>query len=220
MINKLAVLFFTVFALLFTSCVSKRKFVDMQEGRLRAEQQVRQLNRENNDKAERIQVMITDFEAMKNELLGSNAEKDEYIDNLNKEITALENQLEQQVESLQASSFTYGFEKERLAETLQERDKTIRSLESKMKQLESSISQQSSVLSERNVRMSVLNNQVEALEAEKMRGERQQEVLRQQISKLEQDIDSLNSELKVKDENIIRLQNNVNLLKRELGGNQ
>lgn len=191
----------------------------MQEGRLNAEQQVRQLTKENNDKAERIQVMITDFEAMKNELLGSNAEKDEYIDNLNKEISELESQLEQQVESLQASSFTYGFEKERLAETLQERDKTIRALESTLKELESSISQQSSVLSDRNVRMGILNDQVEALEGEKLRGERQQDVFRQQIEKLKQDIDSLNSELKVKDENIIRLQNNVNLLKRELGGN-
>jgi len=219
MINKLTVLFFTVFALSFTSCVSKRKFTDMQEGRLNAEQQVRQLTKENNDKAERIQVMITDFEAMKNELLGSNAEKDEYIDNLNKEISELESQLEQQVESLQASSFTYGFEKERLAETLQERDKTIRALESTLKELESSISQQSSVLSDRNVRMGILNDQVEALEGEKLRGERQQDVFRQQIEKLKQDIDSLNSELKVKDENIIRLQNNVNLLKRELGGN-
>lgn len=219
MINKLTVLIFTVFAVLFTSCVSKKKFVEMQDGRLQAEQQVRQLTQENNNRAERIKEMIADFEAMKNELLGSNAEKDEYIDNLNNEISGLKNQLEQQVESLEASSFTYGFEKERLAETLKEREQTIRSLESRVKELENDLSRQSSSLSERNVRMGVLNDQIEALEAESARGEQQKNVLQQQIKKLEQDISSLNQELKVKDETILKLQNNVNLLKREIGGN-
>ncbi len=219
MINKLSVLFIIVFATLFTSCVSKKKFLGMQDGRLKAEQQVRELTRENNDRAERIKAMIADFEAMKNELMGSNAVKDEYIDNLNKEIAALNNQLSQQKESLQESNFTYGFEKERLAETLQGREKVIRDLESQIKELESDLSQQSSVLSERNLRMSVLNDQIESLEAEKARGEKQQEELQQQIEKLKQEIGALNQQLTEKDENISRLQNNVNLLKKELGGN-
>ena len=133
MINKLTVLFITVFALLFTSCVSKKKFLEMQDGRLQSEQQVRELTQENNARAERIKKMIADFEAMKNELLGSNAEKDEYIDNLNKKIVDLDNQLGQQKQSLQANTYTYGFEKERLSETLQVSEKAIRSLESQIK---------------------------------------------------------------------------------------
>lgn len=219
MINKLAVLFLIVIATLFTSCVSKKKFLGMQDGRLKAEQQVRELTRENNARAERIKTMIADFEAMKNELMGSNAEKDEYIDNLNKEMSALNSQLSQQKESLQESSFTYGFEKERLAETLQERENVIRQLRSQIKELESDLSQQSSVLSERNLKTSVLNDQIESLETEKARGEKQQEELQQQIEKLKQEISALNQQLTEKDENISRLQNNVNLLKKELGGN-
>ncbi len=219
MINKLSVIFITVFALLFTSCVSKKKFVEMQNGRLRAEQQVRELTQENNARAKRINAMIADFEAMKNELLGSNAEKDEYIDNLNKKIAELNEQMNKQKESLQANTFTYGFEKERLSETLQSRDNTIRNLESKVKELEKEISQQSSAVSERNVRISGLNDRIEALEAEIARGEKQRAELQQQILKLKQEIDALNEQIKTKDETITRLQNNVNLLKKELGGN-
>ncbi len=219
MINKLSVLFITVFALFFTSCVSKKKFLEMQDGRLRSEQQVRLLTQENDARAERIKTMIADFEAMKNELLGSNAEKDEYIDKLNQDLTALNKQLSQEKESMQSNTFTYSFEKERLSETLQAREKTIRSLELQMKQLEADLSKQSSVLSERNIRMSVLNDQIETLEAEKERGEKQREVLQQQIQKLKQDINALNVQLKDKDETITRLQNNVNLLKKQLGGN-
>ncbi len=219
MINKLSVLLLTVFALLFTSCVSKKKFLEMQDGRLRAEQQVRQLTRENNARAERIKSMIADFEAMKNELMGSNAEKDEYIDNLNKEIAVLNEQLGEQKESLQANTYTYGFEKERLAETLQAREKTIRSLELKVKELENEISQQESVLSERNIRVNSLNDKTEALQQEIVRDEKQREELQQQIQKLKEDINSLNEQISAKDETITRLQNNVNLLKKELGGN-
>jgi chromosome segregation ATPase len=215
---KFPILFIAVFALFTTSCVSKKKFLEMQTGRLQAEQQVRQLTQENNARAERIKAMIADFEAMKNELLESNAEKDQYIDNLNKEIAGLSNQLSQQKQSLQASTFTYGFEKERLAETLQAREKTIRSLESQVKELEKDISRQSSVLSDRNIRINVLNDQVAALELEKARGEKQQEELQQQMQKVRSEVNALRVQIKEKDETITRLQNNVNLLKKEIGG--
>jgi chromosome segregation ATPase len=195
----------------------------MQNGRQRAEQQVRQLTLENDARAERIKALIADYETMKNELMGSNTEKDEYIDNLNKEIAVLNEQLSKQKESLKANTFTYGFEKERLSESLQERDKTIRSLESKINELENDLSQQSSAVSERNVRISGLNDQVEALEAEVERKEKQraelQQQMEQQLQNLKKDIESMNEQLKTKDETITRLQNNVNLLKKELGGN-
>ena len=219
MINKLPVFFIIVFILFSASCVSKKKFLSMQDGRQRAEQQVRQLTQENNARAERIKTMVADFETMKNELLGSNAEKDQYMDNLKQEIANLSKQLSQQKESLQASTFTYGFEKERLAEELQARDKTIRSLEARIKEQESEASRQGSALSERNVRVSALSSQIEALEAEKTRGEKQRNELQQQIQSLRKDIDALNIQLREKDENITRLQNNVNLLKKELGRN-
>lgn len=219
MINKLSVLFLTVFALLFTSCVSKKKFLEMQQGRLNAEQQVRELTAENNARAERIKAMIADFEAMKNELMGSNAEKDEYIDSLNKEITGLNAQLTQQKESIQESSFTYGFEKERLSETLRERENTIRQLESQVKEMERDFSQQSSAISDRNLKINALNDQMEALKTEIARGEKQQELLKQQMEEMKQEMNALNEQLAEKDVTISRLQNNVNLLKKELGKN-
>ena len=219
MINKLTVLFLTLVAVGLTSCVSKKKFLEMQDGRMKAEQQVQQLTEENNSRAERIKALVADYEAMKNELLGSNAEKDEYIDNLNKVIANLKDQLNQQKESLQSSTFTYGFEKERLAEELQVKDKTIRSLQLKINELEGDSNKQSTLISERNIRMSTLNDRIEAMEAERALEGMQQKELLQQVEQLKMDIDSLNTEISIKDENIIRLQNNVNLLKREMGGN-
>ena len=69
MVNKHFVLLLTAITIIFSSCVSKKKFLEMQSGRQRAEEKVRQLTSENNAKAARIEAMIADFETMKNELV-------------------------------------------------------------------------------------------------------------------------------------------------------
>ncbi len=190
----------------------------MQNGRIQAEEQLRQTTAESNARAERIKTMIADFESMKNELMASNAEKDQYIDNLNKEIAGLSEQLKEQKKSIQESSFTFGFERERYTENLQEKEKAIRSLQREMTEMEKEMSQQASTLSDRNVRISSLTDQLQALEGERIRSEKQLNELQQQLGKLRDETNSLNALIKEKDETITRLQNNVNLLKREIGG--
>jgi chromosome segregation ATPase len=217
---RYSIVLLTGLALFFTSCVSKKKFTEMQNGRLHAEEQVRQLTTENNARAARIQAMIADFESMKNELMESNAGKDQYIDNLNKEMAGLNEQLSEQQQSLQERNFTFGFERERLSETLAEREKTVRALERQISEMERETQQQSSTLSDRNVRISVLNDQISMLEAEKERGERQRSELEQQLAKMREEANALKAQMEEKDQTITRLQNNVNLLKRELGGGE
>jgi chromosome segregation ATPase len=215
---KHLIIIITAFSIFFTSCVSKKKFTEMQNGRLQSEEQVRELTVENNARAARIEAMIADFESMKNELMESNAEKDQYIDNLNKEIAGLHDQLEEQKESLQNRNFTYGFERERLSETLQERENTIRSLERQIAGLEKEMSSQNTTLSDRNVRINALTDQIASLEREKERGEKERAGLEQQLVNRREEVNALKAQLNEKDETITRLQNNVNLLKKELGG--
>jgi chromosome segregation ATPase len=209
--------FLTFIAIFFTSCVSKKKFLEMQDGRLKAEEQVRQLTEETNARAARIKVMIHDFEVMKNELMESNAEKDQYVDELNREIAGLKDKLNQQVESIQERNFAFGFERDRLSETLEERERNIRSLEARIDEQEEEISRQSSVLSDRNIRIGTLNDQLSLLEAEKVRSRQQYEELQQDLQDSRAEVNALKEQIKEKDETITRLQNNVNLLKRELG---
>lgn len=218
MVKKHLIFIIVLFAVFSSSCVSKKKFMEMQNGRIQAEEQLRQTTAESNARAERIKTMIADFESMKNELMASNAEKDQYIDNLNKEIAGLSEQLKEQKKSIQESSFTFGFERERYTENLQEKEKAIRSLQREMTEMEKEMSQQASTLSDRNVRISSLTDQLQALEGERIRSEKQLNELQQQLGKLRDETNSLNALIKEKDETITRLQNNVNLLKREIGG--
>ena len=140
MIKKYLIFIVALLPIMFSSCVSKKKFVEMQNGRLQAEEQLRQTTAENNARAERIKTMIADFESMKNELMASNAEKDQYIDNLNKDISGLSEQLKAQKQSIQESNFTFGFERERYTENLQEKEKAIRSLQREMAEMEKEMS--------------------------------------------------------------------------------
>jgi chromosome segregation ATPase len=203
---------------LTTSCVSKKKFTAMEAGRFRAETEVARLAEENNARAARIAAMIKDFETMKNELMGSNAAKDQLIDNLNREMASLQEKLNEQQQSLQERNFAFGFERERLSETLQEKDNTIQSLNREVNTLEKEITQQAAVLSDRNIRINTLSDQITVLEGEKIRGEEQRSELEQQLRQAQAETNRLKALGQEKDETITRLQNNVNLLKREMEG--
>ncbi len=201
---------------LITSCVSKKKFTEMERGRWKAETEVARLTEENNARADRIAAMIKDFESMKNELLQSNAKKDQMIDNLNKEIANLQEELSEQKQSLQERNFTFGFERERLSETLQEKDNTIQALNREIASLEKEMAQQASILSDRNIKINTLSDLNAAAERDKTRMEQQYTDLENQLQKLREETSRLEALVKEKNETITRLQNNVNLLKKEM----
>jgi chromosome segregation ATPase len=206
------------------SCVSKKKFVEMQQGRLQAEEQVRNLTQETTNQAARIESLIADFEEMKNELLENNALKDQYIDSLNSEIFSLNELLAQQKESLQATSFTFGFEQQRMKQVMEEKDSKIRSLQSQIESLEEEVSQQAGVIDDKNFQISQLTDQVDNLLGQVSRAKTQAENLEiqlgTQIKNLKSQVNELQATMQEKDATIIKLQNNVKLLKNELGGNQ
>ena len=224
MINKYSVILLSVVLLIFTSCVSKKKFLEMQSGRQKAEAQVRSLTEENNTRAARIESMIADYEEMKNELLENNAIKDNYIDSLNTIMFALNNELEQQQQSLQKTSFTLDFEKQRLTEALQNKDRTIRRLESQIEELENDISSRSSLIDQKNYDIGLMEDKIVQLQNQlQNQVENKDEKIDELQAELQQvrgDVDNLKAQLEEKNKTITRLENNVKLLKSELGGGQ
>lgn len=218
MTNKYFILLFILSGLFMHSCVSKKKFVEMQDGRLKAEQQVRQLTEETNYRASRIEALIADFEEMKNELLESNAMKDQYIDSLNTEISRLNELLTLQKESLQETSFSFGFEQQRMKDNLENKDANILALRSQVDNLEQEISDQSSVIDDKNFQLNLQKDEISALESKVNQVEQQREQLQQELQKVKTETENLKAEIEEKDAAIARLQNNVNLLKKELGG--
>lgn len=219
MIRNHLILFVTVLSLFLTSCVSKKKFLEMQSGRLKAEDMVRQLTDETNAQSKRIEALIADYEAMKNELMESNSIKDQYIDSLNTQVFALNEKLDQNAQSLQETSFNLGFEKQRLNDAIATKDKNIRSLQNKVNSLEDEVQEKSSALDQKNFDMNVLKEKISTLEGQKSAGEEKLANLQLELKETKSETEKLKAQMKEKDAAITRLQNNVKLLKNQIGGN-
>ena len=219
MIRTYLILCITVLSVFLTSCVSKKKFLDMQSGRLKAEDMVRKLTDETNAQSKRIEALIADYEAMKNELMESNAIKDQYIDSLNTQVFALNEKLNQNAQSLQETSFNLGFEKQRLNDAIETKDKTIQSLQNRVNSLEDEVQAKSTALDQKNFDMNVLKEKISTLESQKSAGDEKLANLQTELKKVRSETDNLKAQIKEKDATITKLQNNVKLLKSQIGGN-
>lgn len=215
--NKVLIILFSAITIFFSSCVAKKKYLEMQDGRFKAEEQVVKLTEETNYRATRIEALIADFQSMKNELLESNAIKDQYIDSLNNEMANLRNSLALQKESIQQSNFTYGFERQRMTEEMSTKDNMISSLNRQLQNIENENKELSSTLDEKNFQVNLLNDKISIIQSEKDRETEKSEELLQKLQVMQQEVNALQTQIKEKDADITRLQNNVNLLKKELG---
>ncbi len=217
MSKKYLILSVLFFSLIMSSCVSKKKFLEMQDGRLKAEGQVRQLTKENGALEQRIEALIADFEAMKNELMQSNALKDQYIDSLNSKVFVLSDKLNRQTESLEQTSFNLDFEKQRLTADIANKDKSIRTLESRIVQMEEQLDEKTQLIDQYSFDKRELTEKVSVLEGKLKTGENKIAELQEQLEKLKTETTGLKAQIKQKNESITRLENNVKLLKKELG---
>ena len=213
--RSLIFLFVSVFV--FTSCVSKKKFLEMESGRLKAEELSRKLDAENNDKAARIKSLIADFEAMKNELMESNAMKEQHIDSLKSELSGLLTDLNKQTRSLEETSFNLDFEKQRLTNAIEVKDQNILKMQSDIEDLETQLSAKESEVDAKNFEISKLNDQAKLLEGQVKSEQSNVQKLQDDLEKARAATSKLQEDLKSKDAEISKLQNQVNLLKKEIG---
>lgn len=211
------IILLAIMALAVSSCVSKKKFVEMENGRLKAEELSRKLDSENKDKAARIKALIADFEAMKNELMESNAMKDQYIDSLKGEISNMMANLNKKTRSLEETSFNLDFEKQRLTNALESKDKNIQSLQSQVDQLEDDLSAKDLQLGEKNFEINKLNDQAKVLQGQIDAGQSSLQSLKSQLDIAKSEAVKLKQEMTEKDATISKLQNQVKLLKSEIG---
>lgn len=211
------IILLAVLAVSVSSCVSKKKYVEMENGRLKAEELSRKLDAENKDKATRIKALIADFEAMKNELMESNAMKDQYIDSLKGEISNMMANLNKQTRSLEETSFNLDFEKQRLSNALESKEKNIQSLQAKVDRLENEMSEKDLQMDEKNFEINKLNDQAKVLQGQISAGQSSAQNLQSQLEKVKSDAAKLQQEMAEKDATITKLQNQVKLLKSEIG---
>lgn len=200
-----------------TSCVSKKKYLDMESSKMRAEQRVRELTDENEAKTDRIAKMIADFEAMKKDLMTSNAAKDQLIGDLNGQINKLKSNVKEKDDNIEEKLYAFEFEKRQMADALKASKNTEASLKEENKSLSSELTQIKNEISDTKFSLNREKETTENLNNQLAQKNQQFEQQASQIANLKADIQKLKVEAKEKDETIERLNNNVSLLKSQLG---
>ncbi len=208
---------FMVLPLLFTSCVAKKKYLAMETGRLKAEQKVRELDQANINKSERIKQLIADFETIKSELMESDAQKGNYIDDLKKEIANLSSNVSLTSENLEEKKFAFEFEKRQLNSTISEKEIIISSLQNEIEKLKTDYSVTNSEITQKNFELTQKQSTIGRLESEKIRQDEKLQANLKKIDQLSKEVTGLKSQIAEKDATITRLTNNVKLLKDQIG---
>ena len=217
MIQKYSIVLIVLSLVTFSGCVSKKKYLEMEAGRLKAEKLASELDEENKAKASRIEALIADFEVMRNELLENNAIKEQVIDSLHGTIFELGEDLESQKNMLQRTSSDLNFEQKRLNDELLEKSRNITNLEKEVTRLENEVSEKNDQIDQRNFDLGKLKDEAVILNGKIQSGDQKLVQLQAQFDKLKTDVTNLQKQITEKDETILRLENNVKLLKNELG---
>lgn len=217
MIRKTS-LILIVFSLVFLvpSCVSKKKYLEMTSSKQQADARIEELNLVVSGKNQRIEKMIADFELMKNELMESNAIKDQYIDSLSGELNKLAKTVNVKESVIGQKETSFEFEKRRLTEDLDEQRKLVRNKQLEMNQLSDEIKTLNENLSQLTFDLNREKGEKQVLQGNLETRDASIAELNTATAKLKTEIQSLKKQMADKNETIKRLENNVQLLKKEL----
>lgn len=191
------------------SCVAKKKYLAMESAKLSAEADVAAKN-------QRIEKMIGDFEAVKNQLMESNAIKNQSIDSLSGVVSKLMLTVNTKESALGEKQNSFEFEKQRLTAELAEQKQLLAGKQNEMNQISGELQKLKDELSQMTFDLNKARDEKNVVQGNLGDRDKQISDLNTSADKLKAEIQSLKKQLNDKNETITRLENNVKLLKKEI----
>jgi len=201
----------------FSSCVSKKKYLEMESNRNKAENRIEILSQEI-DSVNSVNLELkNEFGMMKNELHLSNAIKDSYIDSLN--VRMVENDLNKRKKDADMADQVYSFqtEKRQLRQSIMKSEERIAEMSEMMESQSAQISQMKTEAIELKFQLNNQKDETNAVENKLKLKEKQIANRAEELNKIKSEIGLLKKDIFKKDEEIEKLSNQVKLLKKELG---
>jgi len=217
MIRKISILLIVLSAILLTpSCVSKKKYLALDSAKQLSDSKVLELNALVTSRDERIEKMIADFEQMKNELMESNAIKNQTIDSLSGEVNKLVKDVDVKESAIGEKVNSFEFEKQRLTEDLAEQKQLVSRKQLEMNQISGELQKLKEELSQLTFDLNREKDEKQILQGNLSTRDIKITELTAGTDKLKNEIQILKRQLTDKNETINRLENNVKLLKKEI----
>ncbi|MFV0484424.1 MAG: hypothetical protein ACK5MG_10080 [Bacteroidales bacterium] len=203
--------------LIVSSCVSKKKYLEMEAIKNRASQQSRELTKELQDRDYNLKSLLKEHESMKNQLNLSNAKKDAEIKKLNGQIGNLETKIDELHNDVSLSSSRYDITQNKLSSQISDKDTRIRQLQSQVNQANRELERIKESYNKLVAARSKEQEESVAIKADYNLKSKMLNNYTTQIEDLNTQIKTLNSQISAKNQEIEKLQNTCNLLRKELG---
>ncbi|MDO8927741.1 MAG: hypothetical protein Q7J86_02240 [Bacteroidota bacterium] len=212
------ILLFAVLALILLapSCVSKKKYLALDSAKQISDSKILELNTLVDGKNQRIEKMIADFEQMKNELMESNAIKNQTIDLLSGEVNKLAKDVNVKESAIGQKENSFEFERRQLTEDLAGQKQLLGRKQSELNQLSDDFRKLKEELSQLTFDLNREKDEKKNLQGNLSVRDTKITEMNVATDKLKSEIQSLKKELTSKNETITRLENNVKLLKKEI----
>ncbi len=216
MCQKKYILVLMMLIVSLSSCVSKKKYLEMESKKLSAEGQVRQLKKENADMQTRIKTMIADYEQIRAELLANNAQKDQLIVNLQGQINQVKNSAAEKNSNMEDKLYAFQYEKRQLQNQIDAKDEEIKAMNARARELATQLGNSQNELNNIKFNYNNTNKELERLQGKLSGADEISSEQQAKINKLNEQISSLKKQSATKDKTIEKLENNVKLLKDQL----
>lgn len=204
-------------AFIGTSCVSKKKFLLMQDGKLRAEKRVSALTDELETQKEIVNTLHSDFNKMKNELLTNNAMKDAMVDSLARKVINLKGDVSETNANFEEKMFAFKYEKRRYNDKIKNLEKQNSKLKTNQEKLNADIKALEEQLTNERFKTTKEKDEKNRLVNQLTIAKNEKKQVEANSKKLKTQINSLKQKMADKDQQIKRLTNNVKLLKKNYG---
>ncbi|QZT36250.1 hypothetical protein K5X82_13355 [Halosquirtibacter xylanolyticus] len=205
-----------ILAIGLASCVSKKKYVELETRKKKSDQRVVTLKKELSSTQKELKDRNVAFDQIREDLEYSNTKMLSKVDEVADKM-AMESQKNQEISGeLEDQLFSYKNENRQLSSTISQMNEDIAKYKSDIKIFKKSLEAKNSELIEVKYALNnekdkavVLNNKISSNDDKMM-------ALEQKRAALTKSISSLKSQIKSQNEEIERLKNNVKLLKKQI----
>ena len=122
-----------------SSCVSKRKYLDMESAKISAQNRVAQLTKDVNDLNGNITALKEEFNNMKNELHLANARKDSYLDSVKLSMKQLSSEMNEQQTTMSDQLYMLQSEKRQLSSAVSQKQVLLDNMSASLNEKESQL---------------------------------------------------------------------------------
>lgn len=207
-ISRIVILLVIILGL--SSCVAKKKYIEMEGYKNRAENRVIELTKD-------VANLKEEFNEYNNQFYYNNAQKDAYIDSLNQIITSLNSDLTSTTEKNEDKVSSFQIEKRRLNQLLADKDKEINRLQQTNKGLSARVDNLELKIADLQIDLKNAESSANNFERQISSKENEIEKLNTKLVKQKAELSSLKQQIEDKEEQIESLNNQVKLLKSQFG---